>query len=97
MPLDWELTDPLRSFAVGKGLDAQAIAEELEKFRDHEFRDAKSDWPACWRTWVRNAVKYRERDGRFAGNGARGARTAAEVSMDNLAELRREILGDDQG
>jgi len=27
---------------------------EAQRFRDHEFKRARSDWPAVWRTWVGN-------------------------------------------
>jgi hypothetical protein len=32
-------------------LDAE---REAQKFKDWEFKTARSDWPACWRTWIRN-------------------------------------------
>lgn len=48
---------------------------ETEKFRDHTFKNAISDWPGAWRNWMRRAQKdrlegrrggapptYRERD-----------------------------------
>jgi hypothetical protein len=38
------------------------IGFETEKFRDHEFKTPHKDWDATWRTWVRNAEKYRLRD-----------------------------------
>lgn len=28
---------------------------EARKFRDWEFKTPRSDWPACWRTWIANA------------------------------------------
>lgn len=40
--------------AVGVSLEA-----ELPKFKDHEFRDAKTDADAAFRTWLRNAAEYR--------------------------------------
>jgi hypothetical protein len=36
--------------------------EESRKFRDWEFKTPRSDWAACWRTWVRNARE----SGRYA-------------------------------
>ncbi len=27
---------------------------EAQKFRDWEFKTPRSDWPACWRTWIGN-------------------------------------------
>lgn len=28
---------------------------EIEKFRDHEFKDPRSNWDATFRNWIRNA------------------------------------------
>ena len=47
-------------------------AAEAEKFKDFEFMKARSDWPATWRTWVRNA-----RDGK--NSYARRPPTAPDV------------------
>ena len=45
--------------------------EEAEKFRDYHNAKLTSaaDWPACWRTWTRNAIKYSNgaHNGKFAG------------------------------
>ena len=35
-------------------LDAE---EEAATFLDWEFKTARSDWAAAWRTWIRNAKK----------------------------------------
>jgi hypothetical protein len=41
------------------------LDREVQKFRDHEFKNPRSDWAACWRTWIGNC-----RDsGRFARAG----------------------------
>ena len=34
--------------------------DEGQKFRDYALREAKTyaDWPAAWRTWCRNAVRW---------------------------------------
>lgn len=29
-------------------------AAEAQKFRDWEFKTPRTDWPACWRTWIGN-------------------------------------------
>ena len=31
------------------------LKAETAKFRDHTFSTARSDWPATWRNWIRNA------------------------------------------
>ena len=55
-PEDFEVTAELRAWATEKvpGVD---IDRETEAFRDWEFRDAKSDWPATWRRWMRKAAE----------------------------------------
>lgn len=40
-------------------LDAEA---EAQKFRDWEFKTPRSDWAACWRTWVQHCKE----SGRYA-------------------------------
>lgn len=51
-------------FLVDAGLQAWArktvpglnIRAETEKFRDHTFKTALSDWPGAWRNWMRRAA-----------------------------------------
>lgn len=47
---------------------AGGIDDQIAQFRDHHASHGKSmaDWPAAWRTWARNALK-------FNGPGARSA------------------------
>jgi hypothetical protein len=54
------------------------IRRETEKFRDHTFKTAHSDWAGAWRNWIRRASEgtskpasgpaesFRERDQRLA-------------------------------
>jgi hypothetical protein len=55
------------------------IRQETEKFRDHTFRTAITDWPGAWRNWMRRAseslgqvagkappASFRERDQQVA-------------------------------
>ena len=45
---------------------AQAdISDEVENFVDHHLKKGScfADWHAAWRTWCRNWVKFKERDG----------------------------------
>ena len=59
VPPDFALTNERRAFATGRGLEAMVVTEEWDKFRDHEFKTAHSDWDAAWRNWVRTAVRFR--------------------------------------
>lgn len=45
--------NPDREYAKAEIPDMD-VDREIRKFRDWEFKTARSDWPACWRTWVGN-------------------------------------------
>lgn len=57
-PTDFAVTDDLREWARANcpGVD---LERETAKFRDHEYKDPKSDWPAAWRTWMGKALEFR--------------------------------------
>ena len=52
-PKSFLLTEKLTAYAKDKGMDDTTIVEQLEGFMDWEFKSARKDWPACWRTWCR--------------------------------------------
>lgn len=56
-PDDFQITDDLKVWAQANcpGID---IIAETENLRDYEFKAAKTDWKATWRTWMRNATKF---------------------------------------
>lgn len=56
VPPDFALTDTLIAFASDRGM--ADWADQFEQFQDHEFKTARSDWAAAWRTWVRNWEKW---------------------------------------
>lgn len=53
-PDEFQVSEDLKTWAAEKvpGLDIEA---ETDKFRDWEFKVAKTDWAATWRTWMRRA------------------------------------------
>lgn len=61
LPADWQPREQERQSAQDKGLDCDA---EAEHFRD--FHAAKGephlDWHAAFRTWLKNAVKFANRN-----------------------------------
>lgn len=57
-PEDFRLDADLVAYAAKKGMPAAELDEQFEAFRDHEYKDAHTDWPACWRTWCRNYTKF---------------------------------------
>ena len=58
IPDDWTLSDPLREWTKAKGLTDKTIEDELESFRDHEYKVPKSRPDACWRNWVKNGIRW---------------------------------------
>lgn len=60
VPADFTVTPEMRMWAAAEcpGVD---VDRETAKFRDHEFANPKSDWPATWRNWMRRAEPSRAR------------------------------------
>lgn len=56
LPTAYVLPDSVRQWAKSKAPDVNLDAE-VEAIRDHEFRDAHSDWDAVVRGWVRREQK----------------------------------------
>jgi len=55
-PADFTVTVEMYEWAEATlGLQASTVQFETEKFMDHEFKNAKKDWPATWRNWMRAA------------------------------------------
>lgn len=69
-PTDFEVTGDLREWArinyPGVNLD-----RETAKFRDHEYKQAKTDWRAAWRTWISKAEEFRPVSPRINGHEPR--------------------------
>lgn len=59
LPDDWKPNDQHLDFAAEKHLDIEA---EAEQFTDHHRAKGSvmKDWDAAFRTWMRNAVKWRK-------------------------------------
>lgn len=91
-PADFVVTRDMVDWASENGLTVDLNAE-TEKFRDHEYKTAKTDWLACWRTWMRNAqqykreplggVSFRERDAQLASD--RVAQVAPSIAANKTA------------
>lgn len=59
------------AYAAVKIPDIDADAE-VRKFRDWEFQTPRSDWAACWRTWIAKCLetgKYAKKTHGRAGHG----------------------------
>jgi len=59
LPSDWQPNDTHRIFAANNSLNLEA---EVEQFTDHHRAKGSTmkDWDAAFRTWLRNAVKWRK-------------------------------------
>jgi biotin operon repressor len=58
VPVTWKLTEKMIDYAMDAGMTEAQVKDEVEGFRDHEYRSAKKDWDAAWRTWCRNWKKW---------------------------------------
>ena len=58
VPDSWEMSDSLRKWTKDKGLTDLTIEEEMESFRDHQYKKPMMRPDACWRNWVKNGIKW---------------------------------------
>lgn len=54
VPSSFVISDQLKRWAMETRPDLD-IDLEIEKFRDHEFKDPKTNWEGVFRNWIRNA------------------------------------------
>jgi hypothetical protein len=73
-PQEFQVDVDLLAWAASEcpNVDAEA---ETQKFRDHEFKNARSDWAATWRNWIRGA-----KDRMGSANGKNGSSGSPRVS-----------------
>lgn len=59
-PDQFEVTESMFAWAEGQGVKADVIPFETDQFLDNHRakRSLMADWPAAWRTWMRNHVKF---------------------------------------
>ena len=58
IPSDWEMSPKLLEWTKAKGLTDKTIENELESFRDHQYKRPMQRPDACWRNWVKNGIKW---------------------------------------
>jgi uncharacterized protein YdaU (DUF1376 family) len=98
---DWQPTPADMEFALKEGLSDDDARREAGRFRDYWIgetgtRARKSDWPACWRNWVRRAAdnlgrpagRPRSNGGGSGGDGRARDRQTGRLA-DTLAVLHR--------
>lgn len=54
-PEEFQVTEDLRTWAA-KNAPGVNLEIQTASFRDYEFRNGKTDWPAAWRNWMRKAT-----------------------------------------
>ena len=58
VPEDWEMSETLIQWTKKKGLTEKQIEDELESFKDHQFKTPRVRVDSCWRNWIKNGIKW---------------------------------------
>jgi hypothetical protein len=94
-PPSYEAGPRVLAVAETEGFTPGEIERELAKFKDHQFRDAHTDWDAAFRNWLRRASETKPRN--VHALPAKSAKRAAhEANMDRAlrgAETAARIYG----
>ena len=87
-PTEFAITPEMRAWAAAN-TPAVNLERETAAFRDHEYRAAKTDWPAAWRTWMRKAGEYHG-----ATNGNSSQRNSTRPSaVERVYRATEPLLG----
>ncbi len=86
-PADFVVTEEMRAWAAGDspGVD---LDRETAKFKDWQYKAARSDWPAAWRSWIRKAYDDRPR-----APQARGSPGEPAWRTEQKARMRQAVPG----
>lgn len=83
LPEGWVPSEKNIRDAKEKNFTDEDIRNEADQFRDHHHARGSTfkDWDAAWRTWVRNAIKFRNRGlaGKAGPSGYGQGRSIASV------------------
>jgi len=58
VPPEWEMSETLLAWTKKKGLTDKTIEDELESFKDHQYKRPMMKPDACWRNWVKNGIRW---------------------------------------
>jgi hypothetical protein len=63
LPSDFSLSDELKAYAEGQGINGSRIDSVFAHFCDYHRAKGSTmlDWTAAWRTWVRNEKRFGSR------------------------------------
>ena len=76
VPGDWEPNADHERIAREAGV---SLADQLARFRDHEFKDPKSDADAAFRNWLRGSTRYIRAAGKPAPKQPNGGAWRAPI------------------
>lgn len=76
VPTDWQPKDHHRALARELGV---SLEKELQSYREHEFKAAKSDADLAFARWLRNAKDFQTRRSPSAPSVQRGIATGKET------------------
>ena len=79
-PEGWEPTPSHSAKAIELGLTAEQMQTEADKFREWEFREARTDWDRAFHRWLRTAAERMKEVGHVRGS------PASPASFDRSAE-----------
>jgi hypothetical protein len=65
-PPDFKITDSLQEWAA-KNHPIVDIHKETESFKNYEHPKSYSDWNVRWKTWIRRAAEYQEKNNSSSG------------------------------
>lgn len=98
VPDDFAVTDALEAWGAENGITPEQMRAQVPQFQDH-YRakgETRKDWPASFRTWMRNAQRWGQLDPKpsnvtpFQSNGHRPAGRRGYTSDELLAMAREE-------
>jgi hypothetical protein len=78
-PQPFVVTAEMRAWAALE-VPSVSLEQETDKFLDHTFKTAISDWPSAWRNWMRRALEF--------GSRMNGSKQSALESR-NAATVKR--------
>lgn len=90
-PENFQLNDDLRKYGLLHTINPEV---EFESFRDHHLAKGNefADWVAAWRTWVRNAEKFKnEKRATIGFTAAPRLSMQQQMAMRENEEVAQEV------
>jgi len=58
IPENWQLSAKLQKWTKDLGVSDKDIIEQRELIGDHQYKRQMMRPDACWRNWIKNAIKW---------------------------------------